>query len=96
MKLQACRHVQNCFPVKFVKFLRNVFLQNTCGGSFWFSFRVPYWALYLALRFNLLTPQLSLCSFGQTRNEGSDEEWASEAAALRVAKVGKEAAKQLN
>ena len=82
--------------VKFVKFLRTVFLQNTCGGSLWFSFRVPYWALYLALRFNLLTPQLALCSFGQTRNGGSDEEWASEAAALKVAKVSEEAAKQLN
>ena len=36
IKLQAWRRLQRrCFPVKFVKFLRKSFSQNTFGGCFW-------------------------------------------------------------
>ena len=36
IKLQAWRRLQHrCFPVKFTKYLRTPFLQNTFGGCFW-------------------------------------------------------------
>ena len=33
-----------CFPVNFVKFLRNLFLQNTSGGCFW-SYEIIFYAI---------------------------------------------------
>ena len=40
--LKACKFIKKrlphrCFPVKFTKFLRTLFFQNTSGGCFWLS-----------------------------------------------------------